>query len=304
MLGVSPSIVTWSAPSQCHRSCGGTWLQSGREAELEGWESQIPVCGAMIPQQVELEWLGLSIPGAQDRLGGLQTPQSRVIQRHIQDSLCVPGGRSSSHCTQNPARAASREYSGHSLSNSTAKTFPKTELLLLLGRSSGTGKIPGVSWDPVSSAKPKGNSPSVPRLAWDGIPRLHPEVSRTSLWRAADGQGMETLEAQIGKKKKLPKKNPKSPVLPSVSVPKGLGIPVPRLPSERFGVKVQGQSQRTYLKEISFKLLSCSPVASQSNFSHSGQGAVIKILIHQWQCLEHTSVPGLEIPTPWGSPSS
>lgn len=112
------------------------------------------------------------------------------------------------------------------------------------------------------------------------------------------------LEKKEKYQKKLPKKPPKSPVLPSVSVPNGLGIPVPRLPSGRFGVKVQGHSQRTYLKEVSFKLLSCSPVASQSHFSHTGQGAVIKILIYQWQSLELIPVPGLEIPTPRGSPSS
>lgn len=107
---------------------------------------------------------------------------------------------------------------------------------------------------------------------------------------------METQGVQIGKKgKKNTKKMAKSPVLPSVSAPEGSGIPAPRFPSGRFEVKVQGHSQRTYLKEISFKLPSSSPVASQSHFP---QGAVVKIPIHQWQSSEPIPVPEGHIPVP------
>lgn len=185
---LSPSIVTSGDPYRCPKSCGGTWVRSGRRgAQLEGSESQIPVCGAVIRWRIEPEWLGLSIPGAQDRLGGGSgPPRSRGIQRRVLNSLHVPGLRSPSSCTRHPEGQPARIIPAAI----PVKNFPEAEFLLLLGHSSQAGKIPGAYWDPAPSAKPEGTSLSIPRLCcpWDGIPGFHPEgSSRTSLWRAAGG---------------------------------------------------------------------------------------------------------------------
>ncbi|XP_041326201.1 uncharacterized protein LOC121355093 [Pyrgilauda ruficollis] len=294
----------WERPHPCHIGCPFPGMSPVGAPGCRAGGLGIPnpsVCGAVIPRQmeqgagIEHSWgsgWGASVP-----------PQSRGIQRRVQSSLRVPG-ESSSHCTLHPGRAASREYSGHSLSNSTAKNFSKTEFPLFLWQAKSRVFV-GVLCPQQSPREIPQVSQgfAVPGMESQGfIKKLSLESCRWAGNGNPEGHRLEKKKKTKKKQKKKPKKSPKSPVLPSVSVPKGLGIPVPRPPSERSGVEVQGHSQRTYLKEISLELLSCSPVASQSYFSHTGQGTVIKILIYQWQSLEHIPVPALKS-QPLGDPS-
>lgn len=157
--------------------------------------------GAVIPRQMEPEGLGLSIPGLGTGWGVLCRLNPGLC-RGVSRTPCVSRGDILFPLHPAPWRGSQQGIFPSFPQQFHGQICPKTEFPLLLGR--GT-HILCVCWGPVSSAKPKGISPGVPRLCcpWDGIPRFHPEVpSRTSLWRAAGVQGMETLGGTDWGKKK------------------------------------------------------------------------------------------------------
>lgn len=167
--------------------------------------------------------------GAGEAGRGIWAPS---MQRRVLQSPHVPQLRSPSSCTRHPKGQPARNIPAAI----PVKSFPEAEFLLPLGHSSQAGKIPAAFWDPAPSAKPEGNSLSIPRLCcpWDGIPRFHPEgSSRTSLWRAAGGQGMEIQGVQIGKKgKKIPEQWQKAKCCPQCLLQRARASPFPRSPAK------------------------------------------------------------------------
>lgn len=153
---------------------------------------------------------------------GSRPPHSRGIQKCVQNSLCVPGVRSSSPCTN----SLEGQPAGNIL------VIPSAIPQNIAVRQAESWLFGGIPKSPEEILRVSQGF-AAPGMESQGvIPRFHQEHLFGEL---QVGREWKPWGAQIEKKgkMKLPKKKEtKSPVLPSVFVPRDLGTPVPRVPSE------------------------------------------------------------------------